>query len=75
MNSEKKCDAGRLLHGHAHEFVRMKRTGAIPIATFDAASFPAHFVLTLHIGQGRMTPIQSLYRQAISNALTYTGMR
>lgn len=75
MKSQKKCDAGKLLHGHAHEFVRMKRTGAIPHATFDAASFPAHFVLTLHIGQERMTPIQSLYRQAISNALIYVGRR
>ena len=75
MKSQKMYHTGRLRHGHSHEFVRMRRTGAIPHMSLDAASFPDHFVRTLHISQARMIPIQSLHQQVNSNDQAYKGRR
>lgn len=71
----KMYNTGRLLHGHDHKFVRMRRTGAIRHLQFEAATFPAHFVLTLHISQERMIPSRSLNRQPLSNAPIHAGRR
>ena len=47
IKSQKIYNKGRLLHGHDHKFVRMRRTGAIPHVKVDAASFqptsPRHY--------------------------------
>ena len=73
IKSQKMYNTERLLHGHGREFVRMRRTGALPHVSWDAASFPVHFVLTLRVSQERMMPVQSLPHQAISNDPIYTG--
>jgi hypothetical protein len=73
IKSQKMYNTGRLLHGHGREFVRMRRTGALPHVSLDAASFPVHFVLTLFVSQERMMPVKYLHHQAISNDHIYTG--
>jgi hypothetical protein len=40
MKSQKMCRTGRLLHGHSREFVRMRRTGAIPHIMFGRRVVP-----------------------------------
>jgi len=73
IKSQKMYNTGRLLHGHGREFVRMRRTRALPHVSLDAASFPVHFVLTLCVSQERMMTVQSLHHEAIFNAPIYTG--
>jgi len=75
IKSPKVYYTGRLLHGHDHKFVRMRRTGAIPHVKVWRRVVPAHFVQTLHISQERVLLIQSLHQQAISNAHIHTGRR
>ena len=75
IKSPKIYNTGRLLHGHDHKFVRMRRTGAIPHVKVWRRVVPAHFVQTLHISQEIAMPIQSLHHQPISNDLTHTGSR
>ena len=75
IKSQKIYNKGRLLHGHDHKFVRMRRTGAIPHVKVGRRVVPAHFTQTLHSRQERMMPIQSLHHQAISNAQIYAGRR
>ena len=75
IKSQKIYRKERLLHGHDHKFVRMRRTGAIPYAKVERSVVPAHFVQILHISQEPVIPIQSLYHQPISNAPTHTGRR
>ena len=75
IKSPKIYNTGRLLHGHDHKFVRMRRTGAIPHVKVWRRVVPAHFVQTLHISQERVLLIQSLHQQTISNAHIYTGRR
>ena len=75
IKSPKIYNAGRLLHGCDHKFVRMRRIRAIPHVKVGRRVVPAHFVQTLHISQERMMPIQSLHHQASSNAPIHTGRR
>ena len=75
IKSQKIYNKGRLLSGPDHEFVRVRRAGAIPHVKFEANQDAVQFVLTLHMSQEHTVPIQPLYHQAISNALIYAGMR
>ena len=75
IKSPKIYNTGRLLHGHDHKFVRMRRTGAIPHVKVWRRVVPAHFVQTWHTGQEHAIPIQSLHHQASSNAPTHKGRR
>ena len=75
IKSPKIYNTGRLMHGHDHKFVRMRRIRAIRYFQFEATSIPAHFVLTLHVSQEQAIPIQSLHHQSISNAQMHTGRR
>ena len=75
IKSSKIYSTERLLHGHDHKFVRMRRTGAIPHVKVWRRVVPAHFVQTLHTSQEHAIPIQSLHHQASSNAPIYTGRR
>jgi hypothetical protein len=75
IKSPKIYNIGRLLQGRNHKFVRMRRKRANRYFQFEAATFPAHFVLIPHVSRERVITIQSLHHQAISNALIYAGRR
>jgi len=75
IKSSKIYNKERLLKGRDHKFVRMRRMGAIPQVKVGRRVVPTHFVLTLHISQERVIPIQSLDHHAISNILVHAGRR
>jgi hypothetical protein len=75
IKSQKIYNKGRLLHGHDHKFVRVRRTGAIPHVKVGRRVVPTQFVQMLHVSQEHAIPIQSLHHQAISNAPIYAGRR
>ena len=75
IKSRKTYNTGRLMQGRGHDFVCMRRMGAIRHGKFEAGQFPSQFVLMLHISRVRAIPSRSLYHQAISNAPIHAGRR
>ena len=75
IRSRKAYNTGRLMQGRGHEFVCMRRMGAIRHGKFEAGQFPSQFVLILHVSRVRVIPSRSLYHQAISNAPIHAGRR
>ena len=75
IKSPKIYNAGRLLHGCDHKFVRGRRTGAIPHVKVGRRVVSSPLRPDITYQPRTEPPSRSLHHQAISNAPIHVGRR